>query len=706
MDERELQEFDLEDILKEFGDPEAQPEETPEEEVLAEAEAPEAEPEQAEPTWDTGATVNWNKDHTLQWENGDTIKWDAALVEEAAEKPADDMDQTIRLDMGDFPKGQTDHIQPVDEDEDIRLAEEKEEEAFSDQWEPEYEQPIAEYVAPQPIIFRPRSRLRELKRKLVAGPEKRYYELSEKGVGKLQMAIFLSLMVVLICAISTAMYAMGMVQENRMRLMVFGQFFAMLVSALLGSYQLLEGITDLFQKRFTLNTLLVFTFMVCCLDGILCLKQLRVPCCAAFSLQITMSLWSAYQKRNTQLGQLDTMRKATRLDGIVAVPDYYEGRAGFVKNEGQVEDFMDSYEAPSKPEKVLSTYAFVVLLVSFAVGIVGGILHGVAVGVQVTAVTLMAAVPATAFVALSRPMAVLERRLHSVGTVLCGWRGVEGLCQRAVFPLGHEDLFPTGTIKMNGVKFYSDREPDEVVAYATALICADGGGLAPLFTQLLDSRNGIHYEVENMRAYEGGGIGGEVEGEPVLVGTPSFLRSMGVEIPQGLRVSHAVCVAVDGELCGLFAVTYDKDRSSAAGLNTLCAYRKLRPVLITDDFMLSDSFLCSRFGIRPKRVLFPENEQRRSLREIEADENMPSLMMTTQEGLAAIAYGVTGARSLMSASKLGIVIHMIGGILGILMMLVLAIIGATELLTPGNLFLYELVWMIPGLIVTEWTRSI
>jgi hypothetical protein len=49
---------------------------------------------------------------------------------------------------------------------------------------------------------------------------------------------------------------------------------------------------------------------------------------------------------------------------------------------------------------------------------------------------------------------------------------------------------------------------------------------------------------------------------------------------------------------------------------------------------------------------------------------------------------------------------MIGGILGMLMMLVLAIIGATNLLTPANLFLYELVWMVPGLLITEWTRSI
>ena len=41
-----------------------------------------------------------------------------------------------------------------------------------------------------------------------------------------------------------------------------------------------------------------------------------------------------------------------------------------------------------------------------------------------------------------------------------------------------------------------------------------------------------------------------------------------------------------------------------------------------------------------------------------------------------------------------------------LMMLALAYLNATWLLTPANLFLYELVWLIPGLLVTERTRNI
>ncbi len=670
MDEQERQEFDLDAIMKEFSD-------YPEEDLALK--------------------------ETLAAEIGRAVK---PLPKQDPElKGSAVTGDTIRMDAVRLPKGQVRVAAPLEEEDPVP-APTKEADVFADGWEPEYEQPMGKYIPPQPIIFHPRSRLRELKRKLVAGPEKRYYELSEKGLGKLQAAIFLSLLVVLISAGSTAMYALGMVQENRMRLMVFGQLLAMLVSALLGSFQLIEGVADMLKRRFSLNTLLVFTLIACCIDAVLCLRQLRVPCCAAFSLEMTMSLWNSYQRRSTEIGQMDTMRKANHLDSLSAVHEYFQGRKGLLRGEGQVEKFMDTYQVPSGPEKVLSFYGLAVLLLSLGIGITGGVLHGVSVGIQVTAVTLLAAMPATAFITLSRPMALLERRLHSLGVVLCGWKGVLGLCGKAVFPISHEDLFPAGAVRMNGVKFYGSRNPDEVVAYGTAVIVADGGGLAPLFLQVLDSRNAHHYDASDLCTYPGGGIGAKVEDEVVLVGSLSFLKEMGVAVPEGIRVNQAVCVAVGGELCGLFAVTYEKVKSSVAGLGTLCAYRGLNPVLTAGDFTLTEGFLRSRFGVNPRRIRFPERAQREELKTRELEPDAPALLLVTSKGLAPFAYGVTGARALRTASILGVVIHMIGGILGLAMMLALTILGALELLTPANMFLYQLVWLIPGLLISEWTRAI
>ncbi len=727
MDEKEL-EFSLDDILKEFSNaplgeedqalleavgvsvdlsPEKEPEAVNEAPAPAELEDADADVRIAAPV--SPKPVTPASTDTVRLDpvvTGDTVRLDTAVTADTVRLDTAATADTVRLDP--VMTGDTVRLDAVGvpADDDTRLYPPTQTESFTRTWEPEYEQPIGEYVPPKPISFRPNSKLQELKRKLVSGPEKQYYKLSERGSGKLQAAIFLSLLVVLLSAGVTVLDALGMIRPERMKLLVFSQFLAMLISALLGSFQLIDGLADIVRKRFSLNSLMLFTFLACVADGIVCLRQLKVPCCAAFSLQVTMSLWSSYQVRTSRLGQLDTLRKATRLDGIVAEPDYYDGMPGYLRAEGRVEDFMDTYTRRSGPEKMLSIYGFVALLVSIGVGVTAGVLHGASFGIRVLAVTLLAATPATIFIAVTRPFAILGRRLHKLGTVLCGWHGIKALCGKAVFPVTHDDLFPVGTVKLNGVKFFSDREPDQTVAYATALICADNGGLVPLFTQLLDSRNGIHYTAREYRAYEEGGIGAVVNGEAVLAGSLSFLEKMGVEIPKGIRVGHAVCVAVGGELCGLFAVAYEKVRETAAGVTTLCSYRGLHPILISGDFMLREGFLRSRFGSNVKKILIPEYETREALRKKKPKEEAFCLLLTTKPGLAPMAYGVSGARAFRTASMLGGIIHIIGGGLGIGMMLVLAIMGAGYLLTPTNLFLYELIWMIPGLLITEWTRAV
>ncbi len=690
----EQQPLDLEDIMKEFH-------REPDDVQTDEVELPEDFKEFLDPEPDEAMNIWRHGFAPKQEEEGAQVSGDTVRIE-VPEQVSGVTGDTIRLDTIRVD------AKPVSDPGEETMAETRklpETEAFTSSWEPEYEQPMGEYIAPQPIVFQPRSRLRELKRKLVAGPERRYYALSEKGVGKLQAAIFLSMLVCLMCIGTTVMYAMGMVQPERMRLMIFSQFFGLLLSALLGCFQMIDGVADLFKLRMSTNTLLAVSFLVCCVDGIFCLQQLRIPCCAAFSVQVFMSLWSAYHRRVTEMGQTDTMRKAVRLDGIRVCLDYYEGQKGLVRVEGQVEDFTEHYSKPSKPEKVLSWYCLIALVAAVAVGAAAAVFNDVYTGIQVMAVAILAAVPASMFVTLSRPEAILEKRLHKLGTVLCGWQGIQNLCGKVLFPITHQDVYPAGSVRMHGVKFFGSRPTDEVVAYCAAMVSAADSGLAPIFTQVLDSRNGIHYTPDFV-SYHNGGVSGQIDTETVLVGSLSFMREMGVEIPEGAKVNNAVYGAIEGQLCGLFAVTYEKVKSSGAGMATLSAYRGLRSVITGTDFVLNESFIRGRFGVKTKRVVFPEPEERLQLEQKQPQEDTVSALLVTKQGLAPFAYGITGARALRTASWLGLVVHMLGGALGLAIMLTLVLLGALHLITPVNVLAYQLVWIIPGLLITEWTRSI
>ena len=691
----ELQEFDLDDILNEFHeDPQEETPELPELTELPElssmADNQEAELDLSDLTAPEDAADQ---------DDLDLSGLDLSELDQTDADSADTQDDTAT-----YEPLSEDSQESADSEDDTLEFDLSEEEPAPAAAEPAFQ--VEETFIPAPIVFTPRSRLKELKKKLVAGPEKRYYALSEVGTTKLQIALLINVLLVALCAGVTTLFVLDMIPENRLRLVIFSQVLCMMLSALFGSSLMMDSVGDLLKGRFTLNTLLTLTFAACMVDGAFCLMELRVPCCAAFCLEMTMALWARLQQRNTELSQMDTMRKAVRLHGLVRVSDYFQGKDGLLRTEGEVEDFMETYDRTSGPQLVQSIYGGLSLLACICIAVFAGLFHGVSMGVQILSTSLLVAVPATFFISVSRPTSILEQRLHMVGAVLCGWQGVKGLGGKVAFPLNDHDLFPQGSTKLNGVKFYGNRNPDDIVSYSASLISIAGGDLVPVFKQLLSSRGASEYPVENFQNYGDGGIGGEICGEPVLLGSLNFLQDMGVEIPEGTMVNQAVYVAVDGQLCAVYAITYAKMRSSAAGLVTLCGYSKLTPVMLCDDFMLTESFLQAKFDIKTRRMAFPDREVSRQLRQVQPNPEAPVLAMTTREELVSAAYAVTGARALRTAAKLGVTIHLIGGILGMLIMLVLALLGNTELLTPTNILLYQLVWAIPGLLVTEWTRIV
>ena len=703
--------FDIEDIIREFSD--AAPEEIPEEvteEVAAEPvqmELPAPEPEE-DPIGDEEYEMDFNlpqeffekPEPAIFEDEVDTIRLDEVsdLLEEknpsgdtqvlpsleelhTEDAPAPDLEATQRID--------TEERKAADFGETQRIPAEEE----------------SKEETPNRFVLHPQSNpLKELKKQLTAGPERLYYQLAEKGTGKLAASILANFVVVLLCATVTALQAFGVVGPTYLRAVIFGQILAMFVSALLGSFQLIEGAADLLRKRFSLNTLLGFSFLVCIADGVLALQSFRIPCCAAFCLAMTFSQLAAYHKRSTLSSRLDTMRKASSLEGIYAITQE-NGRKLFVRGEGKVDHFMDSIYKRSLPEKMQSIYAMVAFVASLLLGVGTLFWKDISAGVQVWAVSLLLALPAGSFITSSRPIAILERRLHNLGTVLCSWRALRGAKGMADYPVFYKDLFPEGYAKLNGTKFFGSLTPEEVVSYAASLMQATESGLTPLFMTLLENHNGRLLDADDLQAYDHG-VGGQIEGASVLAGSLSFLRQMGVEADESLYMGQSICVAVDGELCGMFAITYDKNRAAAAGLQTLSAYRGLRATIVAADPMLTGTFLQKKFGVRARRLHFPDYPTRQALRNAQPEEEGKSLLLTTKPGLAASAYGITGARSAYTASMLGTIVQMVGGFVGLVMLGILVFIGALHLITPVNMFLYQLIWLVPGWLITEWSRAI
>jgi hypothetical protein len=224
-------------------------------------------------------------------------------------------------------------------------------------------------------------------------------------------------------------------------------------------------------------------------------------------------------------------------------------------------------------------------------------------------------------------------------------------------------------------------------------------------TQLLRSRNGFFYLPEDVQILPNG-VSAMIKGQYCVLALREYVEDQGIQIPENALVDQAIYFVADGQLQAVFAMNYARTKASAGGLVTLSGCRKIRPMVLAKNFMVNAELIREKFGIRTKRYDFPDRELRADLAGFQPEETLTGAALTTQQNLSSAAYAVSGAGTLRTASRLGMWLHLIAGVLGLLIMAALAYLGDMQLLSPFNILLYQLVWLIPGLLLTEWTRTV
>ena len=379
-------------------------------------------------------------------------------------------------------------------------------------------------------------------------------------------------------------------------------------------------------------------------------------------------------------------------------PNLFQKLPGVLPGTGSEQEFLQANRLPAGPARLMDFYALAVLLLSAAVA--GLTCRGTtATFFQYWTAVLLAGTPLAGAVAWSRPWCILSRRLQARGAALYGWTGACRLSGKLVVPISDQDLFPGESVKMNGVKYFGGHTPDQVVAYGSAVISAAGSGLSKIFEEQLEIRGARRYPVSKLRRYEVGGVGAEIGPDSVLVGSLRFM-------PAGTRVSQAVYVAINGSLAGVFAVHYEVSRAVVGGLGALILSRGILPVITAGDFIITESFLRSKFRVNTARLKIPPFPARSELSQRTATEAARPCALLRQAPFSTISLTVTGARALRTAVRWGVLFDLLGGIMGMVIMAVLANLAASGVMSLVNLTLFLLLWSIPSLLLSGWPKNV
>ena len=465
-----------------------------------------------------------------------------------------------------------------------------------------------------------------------------------------------------------------------------------------------RGFGDALRGTVTVDTLAALAGLFTLLDTVtmplLGSRGDNMPAACAAALVLTFALLGWRLKR--QGGRISCYTASKVRNPYIVTSDdaKWSGRPAYVKWSGDGAGFGRQMQEEDGAQLVWRYAGPLLLLLCVLCSLISSVGHGQPKQILwCLSVTLTAAASCAAPLVYALPFKKLSVRLSKVGAAVAGWVGADR-CSSAGIVLTDIDLFPPGTVKLNGIKVFGDFPNETVVAYAATLIRDAGSGLDKPFHDLLRAQGAIYRTATGVRFHEGG-ITGIIRNHDVVVGTAAFMHLMEVELPQGLNVKNAVFCGIDGDLAGIFVLDYDMGGTTAPSLFSLMRNR-ISPVLATRDPNLIPAFLGQKFKLPVDKMEFPPVDRRLELSDDHQEHSQFPSAILSREGLMPFSEAVVGAKRLRSGVRTSAVLAMLGAAAGVLLTFYLTFVSAYSSLTAVNFALFLLLWLVPELLSADW----
>ena len=479
----------------------------------------------------------------------------------------------------------------------------------------------------------------------------------------------------------------------------------LLVGGVLASSDvLIVGVTRALRGRIGMELITLLSVVFTLTDGLFLAVGKAVPVRLPYSVVVLgallLQIHGYYLKRYACRQACKSVTAVSSPYRVAAEHGTWNGKDTFVKWSGPPKDFSSQLQADDGAQLMFRRICpiLIILCVILAPVCVWG--HWKDLLWALSALFTASAAFGASLI-YGRSVAKVMQRLLQSGAVVAGWPGIVASRKGTQIVISDTDLFPPGSITLNGYKVMGDFPRERVISYTATVMRDAGSPLTRIFHDQLRTLGGLMRNTTQLTVYEGGGYSAYIRGDRVLVGSASFMNLMEINLPPGLNVRSAVFCAVNGELAGIFALNYSLPDVVLPSLEELMRDR-VAPVLATRDFNLIPSMLQHRFRIAADKMEFPPVERRRELSSKDRVHSGTLTALLCREGLYPFAEAVTAARRMYWGTEIGAGLCCLGSILGIALAAYLVSVSAYTSLSPLNLLLFMGMWLLPVLALSEW----
>ncbi|MBQ8025553.1 MAG: hypothetical protein IJ259_03930 [Oscillospiraceae bacterium] len=464
-----------------------------------------------------------------------------------------------------------------------------------------------------------------------------------------------------------------------------------LIVMLLGVDVLADGVGGLLHRRPDARTLVAAACFVSALSEIECMVGFPwtagFPFGAVAAFTLVFAMWGersyarAYAESIRAVGQMQEPK------GVAAGFSENIEKTVLKKYEGYTAGFYNNMLQADISETVYRRWAPLLMIVCLVFSLLLSAVHRSFVLLpHFLSATLTAAAGFSGLLVFSLPYAMAARQLRRLGTGIAGWGGVDDICSIDGARMTDEDLFPPGTVKIEGVKVFKDVQTEKAIRYTASLISESQSGLSRVFEELAKNQQITLVRVEDFTCYEGG-IGGSIRGDKVIVGSGAFMALMGIQIPESMNINNAVYTAMNNRLMSVFAVSYKpKNAVRSAIVNILRSGVKL--FFAVRDFNITPLMLTQKFKIDLDGIEYMPISETYDISGKIPGESERTCAVLFREGLNAFGEVITCGRRLKSVSVICTVVSVASSLLGILMIFALLFRGTATSVSAGNVLLF------------------
>ena len=456
-----------------------------------------------------------------------------------------------------------------------------------------------------------------------------------------------------------------------------GVSLVLLLSVMMTALDILAtGMRQLFDLRPGGESLATLAAVMSCVDAVMVVTGYGsyLPFCAVGAFSLGAALWG---EKLSCTARARTMRTAAISKNPAAMTAEETGRGAkyICRSQRSVEGAVRRSEEADFCQNVYATAAPILLVLSVGLAALASLNGQGAYFLHTLSALLSVSASFTAFLSFPLPYSLMARKLQGSGAALAGYAGCADIGRTRRVVLSDNDLFPPGTMKLNGINILEGALVDKVISCTTGMLLASGSGVAGVFMELVTRRGYASVTPEEFRCHEGGGLSARVNGEQVLVGSAGFMNLMGIRLPQNLTAKNAVCTVQDA-------------------LMTLLQGRT-QPIFAIRDFNITPLMIRQLFRMPTDNFNFPPFRDRYRLANASFGSSAPVSAVLSRGGMGPLVDAAEAGRKLYGTCRTGTVLSLLSTAIGMVTMFLLCRAGAYDTANAGNVLSYMFLWALP-----------